>query len=89
MKYSVNMISIDNITSPVILLIDGIEHEYKDGREVAADKFEKPYLVRSVCAQDGKIVIETGEKKLNDVKDPWGQENVEKRGEEPNVFDGT
>ncbi len=33
MKYSVNMISIDNITSPVILLIDGIEHERTGDRE--------------------------------------------------------
>lgn len=45
------------IKAPVILLIDGQESSYGSGEELTTLTFEKNYIVDSVGARGGKVVV--------------------------------
>lgn len=45
------------IKAPVILVVDGVEKRYGSGEELTRLEFEKYYVVNSISAIDGSIVV--------------------------------
>ena len=56
MTYKLNP-ALSKIQSPLLLLIDGEETEYRNGKALAEQVFEKNYLVDSISAKADRIVI--------------------------------
>ena len=56
MKYRLNP-SINKIISSIILIYDEQEVEFASGKDAADTEFDKNYIVKSLFAQDDKIVI--------------------------------
>lgn len=66
MTYKLNP-DVKKITSPVVLVVDGVQQEYPNGMALSEVSFEKQYLVSSLSAQDGKVVISIKENmQIND-----------------------
>ena len=45
------------IKAPVLLVVDGVEKRYGSGVELTRLEFEKYYVVNSISAIDGSIVV--------------------------------
>jgi hypothetical protein len=45
------------IKAPVILVVDGEETEYPDGDALTALEFDKRYVIDSIGARDGSVVV--------------------------------
>lgn len=56
MTYKLNP-NLAKIESPVILIIDGIEHRCENGEAVTKLTFERNYLVDKITARDNLVVI--------------------------------
>ena len=46
------------IQSPVVLVIEGMETRYPDGKAVTELTFDKSYLIQSVTARESSVVIQ-------------------------------
>lgn len=73
--------NIKQIVSPVVLVVNGEKKQYENGKAAAV---EKNFVVESICAEGGTIVVEG---RYADDTD-WIREQVERTGVEPNLFDG-
>lgn len=61
MTYKINPI-IEKIQSPVtIILPDDTTREYASGAEASKDTFDKNYVISSITAEDGTVVITLSE----------------------------
>lgn len=59
---------IEKIKSPIVCIFGDKEVEYADGRELSKDIFDRYWLVESISAHCGKIVLELKENdKINAV----------------------
>ena len=45
------------INAPVILMIEGYERQYSSGEELTTLEFDKNYIIESVSARDGSVVV--------------------------------
>ena len=45
------------IKAPVILVVDGEEQKYQDGEALVTLEFDKRYVVDSIGARDGSVVV--------------------------------
>ncbi len=45
------------IKAPVILVVDGEERCYPDGEALAKMEFDKQYVIDSISARDGTVVV--------------------------------
>lgn len=45
------------IKAPVILVVEGVERQYSSGEELTRLEFQKYYLVDSISAIDGSVVV--------------------------------
>lgn len=52
---------VKKLNSPVIISIDGIEHEYENGLAAYEQSFDKYYVVGNVFARNDKIYVELTE----------------------------
>ncbi len=56
MTYKLNP-QLNLIKAPVILVTEGIESSYGSGEDLTTLEFDKNYIVESVSARDGSVVI--------------------------------
>lgn len=56
MTYKLNP-EVKKIASPILLLIDGESKEYPNGAALSELTFEKDYLISTLAAKDGVIVM--------------------------------
>lgn len=64
------------IKAPVILVIEGMERQYNSGEELTRLTFDKNYIIDSISARDGEVVVTLKENKRN-FKIKWvGEEEV-------------
>jgi len=45
------------IKAPVILVVEGEERQYSSGEELTRLEFQKYYLIDSISARDGSVVV--------------------------------
>lgn len=45
------------IKAPVILLVEGEERQYSSGEELTRLTFDKNYIIDSISARDGSVVV--------------------------------
>lgn len=45
------------IKGPVILVVDGAEKRYRSGEELTTLTFDKNYIIESIRAGDGSVVV--------------------------------
>lgn len=45
------------IKAPVVLVVEGVEQSYGSGEELTRLEFQKYYLVDSISARDGSVVV--------------------------------
>ncbi len=45
------------ITAPVLLVIDGKEQKYPDGESLTSLEFDQRYVIDSISARDGTVVV--------------------------------
>ena len=55
------------IKAPVILVVEGMERQYNSGEELTRLEFQKYYLIDSISARDGEVVVtlKENERKFN------------------------
>lgn len=55
------------IKAPVILVVEGEEKQYSNGEELTRLTFEKNYIIDSISARDGEVVVtlKENERKFN------------------------
>ena len=64
------------IKAPVILVVEGEERQYSSGEELTRFTFDKNYIIDSISARDGEVVVTLKENKRN-FKIKWvGEEEV-------------
>lgn len=74
MTYRLNP-DIKMIVSPVILMIGAESQEYPNGAALAEIAFEKNYLITTVSACEGKVILTIEENtQINDTS--WSKEEV-------------
>lgn len=66
------------IKNPVILVIEGAEQGYVSGEELTSLAFEKNYIIDSITAREGKVVVA--------LKEYNRQFNINRGGEEAVSF---
>lgn len=49
------------IKAPVIIVVEGKEQQYGSGEELTTLTFEKNYIIESIRARDGSVVVELKE----------------------------
>lgn len=64
------------IKSPVVLVIDGEERSFPDGKALVGEVFDKNYVVASITARDDIVVIELEEGPASVVVNWIGEEAV-------------
>lgn len=60
----------EKIISPVTVKIDGDEMKFDNGQELAAHRFSKPYIVKSIRVAGEEIEIDLIEKEIK-VTESW------------------
>ena len=53
------------IKAPVILVVEGEERQYSSGEELTRFTFDKNYIIDSISARDGEVVVTLKENKRN------------------------
>lgn len=79
-----------NVVKGSVTCIIGEERkEFSSGKE-ALDQIKEKYVVSSISADGGSVVITLEEDKTipNDMSADWVKEHVAQFGKEPNPFDG-
>lgn len=74
--------NIEKVISVVVIIFpDSEKKQYENGKAVAV---ESNFVVESICAEGGTIVVKVKYAEDTD----WIKEQVERTGVEPNLFDG-
>ncbi len=74
MTYYLNQ-ELKKVISPVVVKMDGGEMTFRNGAELCAHSFSKPYTVNSIQAVEGAVEIVLTERKSTDTN--WiGEEPV-------------
>lgn len=80
-KYKLQDVRLEKIKSPIVLNLDGVEMEYKNGRVLANAVFGERYFIESITAENNKIILEAVENNKYG-KVYWTDKKV-------SMFDGT
>lgn len=80
-KYKLQDVRLEKIKSPIVLNLDGVEMEYKNGRVLANTVFGERYFIESITAKNNKIILEAVENNKYG-KVYWTDKKV-------SMFDGT
>lgn len=64
------------IKAPVVLVVDGVEKSYGSGEELTRLEFKKYYIIDSIGARDGEVVVTLKENDRNFNINWIGEEEV-------------
>ena len=64
------------ITTPAILVVEGEEKQYSTGEELTRLTFDKNYIIDSISARDGEVVVALKENERNFNINWVGEEEV-------------
>lgn len=76
---------IEKVVSPVVLVVNSEKKQYENGKAAAA---EQNFIVESICAEGGTIVVKGKYAENTGADMDWIKEQVQRTGVEPNLFDG-